>query len=270
MPKKILFWLAVIFILTGILVFTNATFITIEPGERGVVFKKFTVGLNKDQIYKPGFHIIAPWNEMYIYNVKQQQREQTLDVLDKNGLSIIMDVTIRFNPMYDKIGYLHEQFGKDYIDELIIPELRSSVRSVIGRYSAEEVYATKRKDVEENIIHETKEALEKNNVHMNALLIRSIKLPTTIKQAIEKKLKEEQEALAYKYRLKREELEAKRKKIAAEAEARANNIINSSLTGNLLKMRGIEATIKLSESNNAKTVIIGNNKDGLPIILGNQ
>jgi regulator of protease activity HflC (stomatin/prohibitin superfamily) len=107
-----------------------------------------------------------------------------------------------------------------------------------------------------------------NSIVMRALLIRAISLPEQIKEAIENKLKQEQEALAYQFRLDKEQSEAERKRIAAEGEAIANKIINNSLTDELLKMRGIEATIELSKSPNAKTIIIGSGKDGLPLILG--
>jgi regulator of protease activity HflC (stomatin/prohibitin superfamily) len=270
MKKTTTFWiiLAVILLIAGIL--STATFITIQPGERGVVFRKFTTGLDKEHIYKPGFKIIAPWNDMYLYNVKEQQEEQELDVLDKNGLNIAMDVTVRFHPLYDKIGYLHENFGKSYVNQLVVPEVRSTVRRVAGRYTAEEIYSTKRGEVEASIKEETRQVLEDNYVNMKALLIRSIRLPEQIKSAIEKKLKEEQDALAYEYRLERERSEAERKKIQAEGEARANEIISESLTQELLKMRGIEATLKLSESQNSKVVVIGSGDGGLPVILGDQ
>lgn len=268
MKKSTTFWiiLVIIGIIAGIL--STATFITIEPGERGVIFRKFTTGLDKEHIYKPGFKIIAPWNDMHVYNVKEKQEEESMDVLDKNGLNVTMDVTVRFNPFYSKVGYLHETFGKNYINSLIIPEVRSTVRRVAGRYTVEEIYSTKRGEVETAIKNETREVLSNNYIDMQAMLIRSIKLPQQIKEAIEKKLKEEQEALAYQYRLDRERSEAERKKIQAEGEARANEIINESLTPELLKMRGIEATLKLSESENSKVVVIGGGKDGLPLILG--
>ena len=104
---------------------------------------------------------------------------------------------------------------------------------------------------------------------MKALLIRSINLPAQIKQAIENKLEQEQQALAYQFRLDKEKSEAERKRIAAEGEAAANDIINSSLTSALLKMRGIEATLELSKSENSKVVIIGG-QDGMPLILGDN
>ncbi len=265
--------LAPVWIIIGVaaviaLIFGSAMFKTLQPGERGVIFRKFTTGLDKDKIFMPGFHIIAPWNDLHVYNVKEQTREETMDVLDKNGLSLNIDVTVRFKPTYERIGYLHETFGVKYINQLIIPEVRSSVRQVAGRYTAEEIYSTKRQAVETSIITETHNVLEANNIDMRALLIRSIDLPPQIKQAIENKLEQEQEFLAYQFKLKREESEAERKRIQAEGEAKANQIINQSLTKALLKMRGIEATVKLSESQNSKVVVIGSGEDGLPLILG--
>ena len=268
MKKSTTFWVILSIVVIIALILSSATFVTIQPGERGVIFRKFTTGLDKEHIFRPGFKIIAPWNDMHIYNVKEKQEEESMDVLDKNGLNVTMDVSVRFNPVYDRIGYLHETFGKQYINQLVIPEVRSTVRRVAGRYTAEEIYSTKRKQVETAIKNETRKVLEDNYVDMKALLIRSIKLPQQIKNAIEKKLKEEQEALAYEYKLERERSEAERKKIQAEGEARANNIISQSLTPELLKMRGIEATLKLSESENSKVVVVGGGDSGLPIILG--
>jgi regulator of protease activity HflC (stomatin/prohibitin superfamily) len=241
--------------------------VTINPGERAIIFRKFTTGLDKEQIFQPGFHLIAPWNNIYVYEVKEQKVEESMDILDKNGLSMAIDITVRYNPTYEKIGYLHEEFGRSYVDRLVIPEVRSAVRKVMGRYEAEEIYSTKRNEVEQTIIDETKTILAENNVIMKALLIRSIRLPEKIRQAIDDKLKQEQEASAYRYRLDKEESEAERKRIAASGEAAANKIINSSLTPSLLKMRGIEATIELSKSNNAKVVVIGSGENGMPLIL---
>ena len=252
-----------------IIAFSNKMFIKIGATERGVIFRQFSTGLDKDNVYGPGFHIIAPWNDMYRFNVAEQKSEEPMDVLDKNGLSINIDVTVRFYPLYNKVGYIYEAFKLDYMNVVVIPEVRSAVRQVAGRYTAEEIYSTKRSEVEQTIIEEAGAKLLENNIKMKALLIRSINLPADIKRAIENKLKQEQEALAYEYKLEKEKSEAERKRIAAEGEAKANTIINSSLTTNLLKMRGIEATIKLSESQNSKTVIIGGGEDGLPLILNN-
>jgi regulator of protease activity HflC (stomatin/prohibitin superfamily) len=222
-----------------VLFFGNSMFFTIKPGERAVIFRKFGSGLDKEHVYVPGFHVIAPWNLLYVYDVKEQKREETMDILDKSGLSVSMDVSVRFNPLYERIGFLHEIFGKNYSDQLIIPEVRSTVRRVAGRYTAEEIYSTKRAEVEASIEAETREVLGKNNIDMRAMLIRSINLPAEIKSAIESKLKQEQESLAYRFRLEKETSEAERKRIEADGIARFNNIINASLTDRILKQRFI-------------------------------
>jgi len=264
------------FIILGIIAFivlmalSSSLFFTISATERAVVFYPFGKGLDKDNVVGPGTHMKAPWNDVYVYKVNEMSSEENMDMLDKNGLSIHIDVTVRYYPIPDRIGYIHEQFTTDYETVLVIPEVRSTVRQVMGRFTAEEIYSTKRAEVETAIKTETELILNKNNVHATAVLIRSIMLPEQIKVAIESKLQQEQEALAYQFRLDKEKSEAERKRIAAEGESRANNIINNSLTDKLLKMRGIEATLELSKSPNSKIIVIGSGKDGMPLILGNN
>ncbi|MDA3894037.1 MAG: prohibitin family protein [Salinivirgaceae bacterium] len=257
---------AVLFV---IIILGNRLFMTLDATERGVIFRPFSTGLDKENVLDPGFHIIAPWNDVFVFDVKEQKSEEPMDVLDRSGLSVNIDVTVRFYPVYNKIGYLYEGFRLDYANLLVIPEVRSTVRQVAGRFTAEEIYSTKRSEVEQAIIDEAGAKLKENNIEMKALLIRSINLPTEIRKAIELKLTQEQESLAYKFKLEKEISEAERKRIAAQGEAVANKIINSSLTPELLKMRGIEATLELAKSPNSKVVIVGG-KDGMPLILGNN
>lgn len=257
-----------IVVLVLLAIFGSRIFYVIKPGERAVVFKTISGILDRDNVMGTGLKMIAPWNQLFRYTVREQQREETMDVLDKNGLSVNLDVTVRFNPLYHRIGYLHEIFGENYGNALVVPEVRSSVRKVTGRYTAEEIYSTKRTEVETAIITETGEVLDNNNIHMTALLIRSINLPTEIKNAIETKLTREQEALAMTFINQRELLEADRKRIEADGISRYNNIINLSLTDRILKQKGIDATVELAKSPNAKVVVIGSTKDGMPLILG--
>lgn len=251
-----------------VLVFGNRMFLIIDAGERGVIFRPYTSGLDRENIFGEGFHVVAPWNRMYVYNVREQQREETMDVLDKSGLYINVDVTVRFNPLFNSIPFLHERFGTGYVDVLVIPEVRSSVRQVAGRYTAEEIYSTKRQQVESQIIEETKKTLGENFIDMRALLIRSIDLPAQIKTAIESKLTQEQESLAYEYRLTKEDAEAQRRRIEAQGISDYNRIISASLTENILKQKGIDATLELAKSPNSKVVVVGSGKEGLPLILG--
>lgn len=270
MKQKQSLIIAVVAIFVLLLLFGSRMFYILEPGERAVVFKSLSGELERDETVGTGLKIIAPWNKLFKYEVREQKSEETMDVLSKNGLSINVDITIRFNPAYDRIGYLHETFGVNYINRLVIPEVRSTVRRVTGRYTAEEIYSTKRNEVESNIINETAEILMANNIEMKALLIRSIGLPVDIKAAIETKLEHEQQALAMIYVNDKERLEAERKQIEANGIAKYNEIINSSLTTMILRQKGIDATLKLAESANSKVIVIGGGKEGMPLILGNN
>ncbi len=249
------------------LVLTNTTFLTIKPGEKGVLFRRFSGGLDKTHIYNEGFHMIMPWNNMYIYDTRIKESFEKMEVLSKNGLNIKIELSYRYYPQADKIGDLHEKIGKNYQEYIIKPEIRSSTREVIGKYLPEELYSTKREAIQDEIFEQTKKALNEKYITLDAILIREVSLPQTLQNAIENKLKQEQESLEYEYRLEKERKEAERRIIEAEAKSKANNILNKSLTDKILRDKGIEATIKLSESPNAKTIIIGG-KDGLPLILG--
>lgn len=257
-------------ILIILLIFFSKIIIILQPTERGVVFYRFGKGLELEEVRTEGLNIMAPWNEMIRFEISEQKMEESMDVLSADGLAIQVDVSIRYRPIPDKIGYLYKSFRKDYSENLVRQELRSAVRKIIGRYTPEELYSTKREEIELSIRQATLEILEANYVQLTALLIRSVKLPPAIMNAIESKLKEEQEQLAYQFRLQKEKSEAERKRIAAEGEAQANAIINSSLTPSLLKMRGIEATQNISKSPNSKIIIIGGGEDGLPLILNSN
>lgn len=266
---KLVTTIIIVFVgLVFVLILSNATFLTIEAGERGVLFKRFSGGLDKEHIYTPGFHMVAPWNSMYVYDVREKQLDEEMEVLSSNGLNINVDVTVRVNPIYEKIGDLHEKFGSDFMNSLVRPEVRASVRKVVGRFTPEELYSTKREEVQHMIQADLEENLKKNYVDLRASLIRDIELPERVKSAIEEKLQAEQLALKYEYILDQERKEAERKIIEAQAKAKANQILNASLSNNILKDKGIEATLELSKSANTKVIVVGGNGDGLPLILG--
>jgi len=250
-------------------ILSNTTFLTIQPGKKGVEFKRFGGGLDKDNIYDQGFHIIMPWNKVFIYDVRTNEGFETMDVLSKNGLNISVELSYRYSPMPDKIGYLHDEIGTEYVKRILMPEIRSATREVIGQYLPEELYSTKREAIQDEIFQQTADGIGPKHLIIDAVLIRSVKLPAKLEEAIEQKLKEEQLSLQYRYKLDRERQEAERRIIEAQAKADANRILNASLTDKILKDKGIEATLELSKSPNTKTVIIGSGKGGLPLILNN-
>lgn len=250
------------------IIFIKSTFVILDPTERGVVFRKYTSGLDVENIHTEGLNIIAPWNDMIVFDIAEQQIEETMDVLSQDGLSINIDVSLRFRPDPSGIGHLYAAFRNEYITNLVRPELRSAVRRIVGQYTPEELYASKRQEIENRIQENTRHILDTNYVELKALLFRSIKLPATIQNSIEDKLTAEQEAQKYKYLLAKEAQEAKRRRIDAEGKATANRILSASLTDKILQEKGILATEALAKSPNTKVIVIGNAKNGMPIILG--
>lgn len=252
------------------LVLTNTTFLTIDPGHKGVLFKRFGGGLDMENVYGQGFHVVAPWNKMFIYDTRIQEDFEEMNVLSKNGLNIQVELSYRFYPDANRIGYLHDRIGQDYHDRIIKPEIRSATREVIGKYLPEELYSAKREAIQDEIYQQTAQAVKEKDLYLDAVLIRGVVLPVTLQEAIERKLKEEQASLEYEYRLIKERKEAERKIIEAQAKADANKILSASLTDKILQDKGIEATMELAESPNSKVVIIGGGDKGLPLILGSQ
>ena len=253
-----------------LVLFGSSMFYTVEPGEKGIIFRKFGGGLDKETIYGQGFHIIAPWNTLHIYDVKIHETFEKMEVLSQNGLSIQIDLSFRYNPVHEKIGYLHDEIGRNYLERIIKPEIRSVTREVIGNYLPEELYSTKREAIEDEIEELTRNKIASKYLTLDAILIRDVTLPQTLRAAIEQKLKQEQEALEYEFKIDKAKKEAERKEIEAKGIAKFQRIVNQTITPQLLKWKGVEATQEISKSPNSKVIVIGNGDGDLPIILGGQ
>lgn len=248
-------------------ILTNTTFLTINAGENGVLFKRFGGGLDKEKVYSQGFHVVAPWNKMFIYDTRIQENYEKMEVLSRNGLNIEVELSYRYTPVVERIGYLHDNIGPNYNDRILMPEIRSATREVIGKYLPEELYSVKREAIQDEIFTQTRDAVLEKDIVLDAVLIRGVVLPQTLQAAIERKLKEEQSSLEYEYRLEKERKEAERKIIEAKAKADANKILSASLTDKILQDKGIEATLELAQSPNSKVVVVGGGDQGLPLIL---
>ncbi|MBE7691013.1 prohibitin family protein [Tenacibaculum piscium] len=254
----------------AIIGFSKST-VTIKSGQAGVLYKTFGGGVVTDQApMGEGFQVVAPWNKVFIYEVRQQEIYEKMQVLSSNGLEIQLEASVWFQPQAEKIGSLHKEKGENYISRVIQPVIRSAARSVVGRYTPEQLYSSKRDVIQVEIFSETKKILDEQYIQLNEVLVRDVTLPPTIKMAIERKLKQEQESLEYEFRLVTAQKEAEKQIIEAKGKADANKILSASLTDKILQDKGIEATLKLAESQNSKVVLIGAGKSGMPIILGNQ
>lgn len=262
--------LPILIILIVSIILLSKSVVTIDSGHAGVLYT-LSGGVDPDSdALGEGINFVAPWNSVIDYEVRQQEIPERMSVLSSNGLDIQLDASVLYQPDLKNLAKLHKEKGINYVSRVLQPAIRSAARSVVGRYTPEQLYSSKRDAIQEEIFSETKKLVEPQYIQLNNILIRDVTLPPTIKDAIERKLKQEQESLEYEFRLVTAEKEAQKQIIEAEGKAKANEILSASLTDKILTDKGIEATIKLSESPNSKVIVIGSGESGMPIILGNQ
>ncbi len=252
-----------------ILVFWSSVVITIQSGEGGVLYKRFFGGTVLDKVYGEGLHLIFPWDTMTIYNVRVQQKKHEVEVLAKGGLRVHIDLSMRYKPDYDVLAVLHASVGPDYIDKIVIPEIEATMRAAVGQFTPEELYSSKQAEMQE-IVNEAIERTNRKYIVVDDVMITKIVLPEQIQDAIQDKLTLEQQAQAKIYEIQKQELEAKRMQIEAEAIKLYHTTISSSLTKEVLKFKGIQATEEISKSQNSKVVIMGSGENQLPVILNTE
>jgi prohibitin 1 len=165
----------VIFTLIVLFLLVSKSAVTVDSGEAGVLFKTFGDGVVVDEPpMGEGFHIVAPWNKVFIYEVRQQELFEKMKVLSSNGLEIQIDASAWYEPVYNELGNLHQSLGQGYLQRVIQPAIRSAARSVIGRYTPDDLYSTKRDAIQVEIFEETKKILDKQYIQLNEVLVRDV------------------------------------------------------------------------------------------------
>ncbi|WP_337842008.1 prohibitin family protein [Rheinheimera sp.] len=259
----------IVFVLLFLLIlFWNRIFITVQAGEGGVLYRRFAGGTVVDELYGEGLHLIFPWNKMAVYNLRVQTVMHELNVLTKEGLKFNVRMAIRFHPDRNMVGVLHKFVGEDYFKIVVLPEIEATVRSYVVDDDLTNIYATlANKSTFQEAVNEAIGRVARKFITVDEVMITDILLPPQIDQAIQEKLTQQQLALAYDFRIVREEKEAERKRVEAEGLNRYNSIVNASLNADILLWKGIEATKEIASSSNAKIIMIGPDKNSLPVIL---
>ena len=248
--------------------------------------------LDPRDIREEGLHLIMPWNKLYLYDLRLQSSTQTYNAISKDGVSMTVQVSIRYQLQHNSVAVLHKFIGPDYFATVISPEIGSQTRQIISQYTAEKVY-TSREAIQDEIHDAGQKALgaslnklvqpeameQPDPKHYNDFLqsaiqlldtlVLSIELPPAIVAAINRQTEQYYQIQEYKFRVEREAQESKRKQIEANGIAAFQRTVSQGISDSYLRWRGIEATLALAQSPNAKIVIFGTNKDGLPLILGN-
>jgi regulator of protease activity HflC (stomatin/prohibitin superfamily) len=299
------FSVTVLVALLAIVVLWPYMIITVPSGHVGVLWKRFNgidlycfcwVGrgtvLDPRELREEGLHLIWPWDKLYQYDLRLQSSTQTYNSISKDGVSVTAQISVRYQLMHNSIAVLHKFIGPGYLDSVINPEIGSQARQVISQFTAEEVY-TSRESIQKQIREDAQRSLEANlnklvqpeameqpdpkhyddflqaSIQILDTLVLSIDLPPDIVAAINRQTEQYYMIQEYKFRVEREAEESKRKQIEADGIAAFQKTVSQGISESYLRWRGIEATLQLAQSPNAKIVVIGSGKDGLPIILGN-
>lgn len=223
-----------------------------------------------DKSLDSGIHLVNPLLSIHKMSIRTNQITEDAKVPSKEGLVVNLDLSalISLNPRLAPDVY--KTVGTNYVDVIVVPQLRSVVRGVTAGYEAKALYTAEREALATQMFEQLKPMIEARGIKLEGLLLRAVKLPDILSTAIEKKLEAEQQAEQMKFVLQRESQEAERKRIEAKGINDYNSEVSKGLTENILKLRGIEATKELAKSENSKIVVVGSGKDGLPLILGNQ
>lgn len=242
--------------------------ITIHSGHRGVYYRRFGGTVVDRPPLGEGLYIIWPFDKIYKYNIRQQQVREQFNILAQDGLHIGFNISIRFHPSREgtALNYLHKYLGPDYVQTVIVPEIEAALRFVVGKYHPEELYQAEY-GMLDAALSEALLQLTEMYIVLDDLLITKITLPPLVEKAIEEKLRELHNAEKYQYLLMQAEEEAKRKVVMAAGIRDFQDIVAEGISKQLLQWRGIEASLALATSPNARVIVMGGEEDGLPLIM---
>jgi prohibitin 1 len=217
---------------------------------------------------RSGINLKNPMAQVIKLSVKTQEIKELMAVPSREGLTVKLEVSALFHLDPANAAQVYESIGPEYIRIILEPQFRSVARGVTAMYDAQALYTSEREVLSQRITEGLAKLVEPRGVVIESTPLRQLTLPQTLTAAIEEKLKAEQESQRMAFVLTRESQEAERKRIEAQGVSDFQAIIAKGISEPLLRWKGIEATSQLANSQNAKIVVIGAGKDGMPLILG--
>jgi prohibitin 1 len=219
-------------------------------------------------VLSEGIHVVNPFKTNNVMSIQTQTIKESASVPSSEGLVMNLDTSLIYHLNPEKAADVFQKIGANYETVVIEPTLRAAIRESTASHTANALYTGEREMVARQISDQLTAALNQRGLIVENVLLRDIQLPQTLKASIEAKQQAEQEALAMNFRLQKEKQEAERKRIEAGGIRDFQQIVAQGISPQLLEWKGIEATETLSKSPNSKVVVIGNPKNGLPLILG--
>jgi regulator of protease activity HflC (stomatin/prohibitin superfamily) len=237
----------------------------IPPGNVGVlVFMGKVYGTIAE-----GIHLINPLSSVELMSVRTQEVFEHAEAPSREGLNVVLEVSCLYHLMPDQADRVYRQLGPHYDEVVVKPQFRAAIRGATVKHEAKDLYTSGRELVSNEIYKDLEESLGQRGVMVENILLRKIDLPKQVVEAINAKLAADQEAQRMQFILIKEKQEAERKRIEAQGIQDFQKIVSQSISDQLLRWKGIEATSHLAESTNTKIIIVGG-KDGLPVILNTE
>jgi prohibitin 1 len=218
----------------------------------------------------PGINLVFPLTRVEKMSVQTQEIKEVAEVPSKEGLILYLETSLLFQLDPARAADIYKTVGRDYVATIVEPQFRSAIREITSSYEAKALYSAERERIGGEIMDLFRRMAGGRGIIAQQVLLRKINLPPVVANAIQEKLRREQEAEQMKFVLAKEQQEAERKRIEAQGIADFQRIVAQGISAQLLEWKGIEATEKLAASNNTKVVVIGNPKTGLPIILNSD
>jgi prohibitin 1 len=245
-----------------------AIFASVARVDSGHVGVLTLFGRVTGEVLPEGVHLINPLKANHELSIRTQEIKESASVPSAEGLVMNLDTSLIYHLNPEKAAEVYQKIGPNYMAVLVEPNLRAAIREATASHSANALYTGEREMVARQIHDQLTDKLGQRGILVESVLLRDIQLPATLKSSIESKQQAEQEALAMSFRLQKETQEAQRKRIEAAGIRDFQQIVAQGISPQLLEWKGIEATENLAKSTNSKVVVIGNSKNGLPLILG--
>jgi len=240
-------------------------FTVIPAGHVGVVD---FFGIVSARTLPSGINMVNPMAKIHKYSIQTKEHKEVMQVLSREGLTIGLEISVLYRLNPDSAAQVYKTIAQgDYENVVLIPQFRSISRSVTASFQASALYSTERERLGVSILEELAKVVSARGIIIDATPLRNVGLPSQLTEAIEQKQRADQESQRMEFVLAKERQEADRKRIEAQGIADFQKIVAAGISEQLLRWKGIEATLKIAESNNAKVIIIGSGKDGLPVIL---
>ena len=245
-------------------IFVYASVAYVPAGHVGVLT---LFGRVTGDVLAEGTHFVNPFKGNNTMSIRTQELKETASVPSDEGLVMTLDTSLLFRLNPEKAADVFQKIGPNFVEVVVEPTLRSSIRSVTASNSASALYTGGRERVADQIYKELASQLASRGIEVQNILLRDIQLPQMLKSSIEAKQQAEQDALRMAFVLQKEKQEADRKRIEAQGIRDFQQTVSQGISQQLLEWKGIEATERLATSTNSKVVLIGNTKNGLPLIL---